>query len=154
MVEQLFTINHIILDLVIENRDHVFQVLANKGYELGAAEEDKQIFASIAERETLSTTNVGKGVAIPHAKSNFIKNPALIFLRLKNPIDWEGDDEKVKIVFGILTSTDTGNKHLSILSRLARNLMKDEFLQSLKVASKEKIYAEINMILSAQEVRL
>jgi hypothetical protein len=32
--------------------------------------------------------------------------------------------------------------------------MKDEFLQSLKVASKEKIYAEINMILSAQEVRL
>lgn len=149
MADQLFTVNHIILDLPIKNRDHVFRVLANKGYELGAAKDEELIFASILEREVLSTTNVGRGVAIPHAKSTCIDNAAVIILRLQEPIEWEGDEEKVKIVFGILTSTETQNKHLTILSRLARNLMNDVFLTKVKTESKETIYTEINTILSA-----
>ncbi|MEK3807198.1 fructose PTS transporter subunit IIA [Bacillus sp. FSL H8-0547] len=149
MTAQLFSIDHMMLDLDLRDRDSILTTLATRGCGLGAADDEKDIFESIMEREMMSTTNVGRGVAIPHCKSEKIQTPTLLFIRLKNPIEWQGEEERVKLVFGILTSADSGNTHLAVLAQLARNLMKDEFINKLTtLSSEEEIYKEIDHIIS------
>lgn len=101
MEDQIFAMEHIILDQQLQGRDQIFNVLASKGSELDAAEKEEDILEGIQEREEMSTTNVGRGVAIPHCKSAKIKKTTLLFIRLQNAVEWEGDEEKVKLVVSL-----------------------------------------------------
>ncbi|GAA3314428.1 hypothetical protein GCM10020331_006910 [Ectobacillus funiculus] len=73
------------LDQLLQSRDQIFTALASKGEELGAAEMEGDILEGILEREAMSTTNVGRGVAIPHCKSiKKFKKTTLLFLFVYN----------------------------------------------------------------------
>lgn len=149
---RIFGIEHIMLDQPLQSRDQVFTALASKGEELGAAEMERDILDGILEREAMATTNVGRGVAIPHSKSIKIKKPTLVFIRLQQPVEWEGDEEKVKLVFGILTPSNTAKTHLSILSKLVRSLMRDDFVQKLlELDETESVFKEINQTFAVKE---
>ncbi|RYL92788.1 PTS sugar transporter subunit IIA [Sporolactobacillus sp. THM7-4] len=149
MEDELFTINNVEIGLKLFSKDRVLSFLAQKGVEVGAGKFSDRILADLLKRENMLTTSVGKGIAIPHCKSQNISKATLLFVRLDQPVIWnDKDQEKVNIIFGILTSNTTDNIHLSILSRLAKNLLKNSFLKILNTAqSKEKIFDQINEVL-------
>lgn len=152
MEEKIFGMEHIMLDQPLQSRDQIFTALASKGEELGAAEMEGDILEGILEREAMATTNVGRGVAIPHCKSIKIKKTTLLFIRLQQRVEWEGDEEKVKLVFGILTPSNTANTHLSILSKLAKSLLRDDFVQKLlELDETELVLKEINQTIAVKE---
>lgn len=90
-------------------------------------------FKGYVEREGQCTTGIGFGIAVPHCKVESIVNPTIVYLTLKSPIDWQAlDDKPVNVVIGLaIPKKDEGTLHLEILSRLASNLMEDEFKDSL-----------------------
>lgn len=55
-------------------------------YEKGYVEKEYAIHAVM--REKMSATNIGAGIAIPHANSKFIKQSAIAIATLKEPLDW------------------------------------------------------------------
>lgn len=85
------------------------------------------------ERELECTTGIGFGIAIPHCKIESVIKPTIVYLKLKNKVDWNSlDDEPVNLVIGLaIPKKDEGTLHLEILSSLASNLMEDDFKDSL-----------------------
>ncbi|MCQ2787325.1 MAG: fructose PTS transporter subunit IIA [Bacilli bacterium] len=83
-------------------------------------------------REEKSTTGVGDGIAIPHAKSKVVSKPALAALVIRDGVDYKSlDGEKVNLLFLIAAPDSKDNVHLDVLARLSNLLMHPEFKEAL-----------------------
>lgn len=86
---------------------------------------------AIWSREAIYSTSMGSGIAIPHVQSENISCHSVGILRLRKPIRWHAaDDVMVNTIF-LLAVPDTGakNQHMKVFARLARKLVRAEFLQ-------------------------
>ena len=88
---------------------------------------------AIWEREGMSPTMLGFGIAIPHCKSNSIAANTISIMKLKEPVLWnEGDEMLTDTVFMLtVRASDAGNTHMKIFAQLARRIMRDEFRTAL-----------------------
>lgn len=137
----------IFLDQVFSNKQEVLEVIAKTSFNLDIADSEAAILEELVVREKMVSTSVGKGIAIPHCKSQNVKSSKIFLYRLSKEIDWD-KDERVSLVFAILTNSDNSD-HLSILAKLSRNLLKETFLGKVKAAtSSEEIYEQLTTILN------
>lgn len=103
----------------------------------------------VFEREKLVSTGVGKGFAIPHGKSDDIKDIVAAFGVLSEPIDFDSiDSEKVVFIFLLVGKDSMLNMHIKLLSRISRLMNKDEFRDNLL---KAKSKAELLQIFKTEE---
>ena len=87
---------------------------------------------AILAREELSTTAVGEGIAIPHAKTKAVKKACLAAGVTKDGIDYEAFDGSLSNLFFMIAAPDgANNTHLEVLSRLSTILMDEEFKNNL-----------------------
>ncbi|WP_427966094.1 PTS sugar transporter subunit IIA [Altererythrobacter sp.] len=95
------------------------------------------------EREALGSTGFGRGVAIPHARSDEVKRPSVVLLRLETPVDFDAaDGMPVDLVFGMLSPENAGATHLHALAALSRTVRDDSIHDALMEApDSEAIYA-------------
>src|SRR5690625_1011145 len=108
---------------------------------------DKDIFKNeIFNREKQSTTGVGDGIAIPHAKTKAVKQPAIAFGRSIDGIDYEAlDGQPSHLIFMIAAPEGANDTHLQALARLSTILMREEIRQQLLEAeTKEDILSIID----------
>lgn len=98
--------------------------------------QNRQLFVeALMEREEQSTTGVGDGIAIPHAKSQAVKSPAIAFGRSEAGIDYDSLDGQAANLFFMIAATEGANDiHLQALSRLAGFLMDAQFTKNLRQA--------------------
>ena len=88
----------------------------------------------ILAREDMGTTAIGMEVAIPHAKSEAVKAPALTAITVPGGVDYDSPDgAPCKLIFMIAATTD-GDVHLEVLARLMQMLMHEDFTAKLKAA--------------------
>lgn len=114
---------------------------------------DKKLFSRAMQgREKLGSTAIGDGVAIPHAKSEAVKDFILVFARKDEGIDFDAlDGEKTFLFFALASPKDEIGMHLKILSEISR-LVKDKFtIELLKKAQDKK---EVLRIIAEMEKRL
>jgi PTS system nitrogen regulatory IIA component len=79
--------------------------------------------SAIIRRETLGSTGIGDGVAIPHARIAGLKTPLGLFARLASPIEFEAIDGKpVDVVFMLLLPESPDGEQLNALASAARKL--------------------------------
>lgn len=133
----LIDVGTVTLDSTAPGRDAAVSALAQTAADAGRLAAPGVVTAAL-EREEKSTTAVGHGVAIPHARTADVAVPTLAFTRLASPVDWDAPDgEPVDLVFLIAVPEDAGKQHLKILAKLARALMKEDFRESLRTAESE-----------------
>ena len=103
----------------------------------------------ILERERLSTTGIGEGIAIPHGKSSAVKRAALAAMVVPQGVDFaSADGAPVHLLFMIAVPEEGAELHLEVLERLAAMLMDEDFRKRLTAA---KDAAEFLHILSIEE---
>ncbi|EES92323.1 PTS fructose transporter subunit IIC [Clostridium sp. K25] len=91
---------------------------------------------AVWERENLTTTGIGDGVAIPHAKSIAVRKPGISAMVIKNGLDYDSLDGQVaKLFFMIAVPKGDSDVHLDVLARLSTMLMDEEFRETLINAS-------------------
>lgn len=72
----------------------------------------------VIDREKIIPTAVGKGIAIPHAKTDAVKDFFIIIGVDKKGIDWNAlDGEPVKVIF-LVSGPEEHHKYLQIISKL------------------------------------
>jgi PTS system fructose-specific IIA component len=111
--------------------DYLTSQLQNNGYVEQPGIEFKQ---HVLQRESDTSTDMGNDIAIPHAKSQDIKKPFIAYVQLTSPIPWnEKQGSQVSMVFmlGVPERADNG-VHLQMLSGLARKLIDEDFLATIK----------------------
>jgi len=93
------------------------------------------------KREFLGSTGFGEGLAIPHAKSSFVKVPSVVFARLSSGLDYQSiDNSLVTLIFLIAVPEGKTNLHLEMLSKIAKLLHDKSTRERMKVTdSKEEI---------------
>ena len=97
---------------------------------------------AVHDREKIMSTGVGKGFAIPHAKTASVTDIVAAFGKLDNPIDFQAlDGQPVNLVFLLVGKENLVGPHIKLLSRISRMMNKDEFRESLaKAVSVDEIY--------------
>ncbi|WP_195571444.1 PTS fructose transporter subunit IIABC [Paenibacillus sp. 1001270B_150601_E10] len=130
----------VILDLQAKRKEEVIDELIAK---LEAAQRlnDPQAFReAILLRESHSTTGLGDGVAIPHAKTAAVKVPAICFGRSIEGVDYESMDEQPAHLFFMIAATDDAHDtHVETLSRLFTLLDEDMREAMLKATSVDEL---------------
>ena len=103
-----------------------------KGGKIADREEYKK---GILAREAMSSTAVGEGIAIPHAKSEAVKAPSLAAMTVPGGVDYQAmDDEPSNLLF-MIAAPNNGDVHLEVLSRLMTLLMDEDFRAKLLAAA-------------------
>lgn len=111
------------------------------------------LFQTLIARESLGSTGIGDGIAIPHVRNPLVlqvEKPIIGLCFLENPIDFKAIDGKpVHTIFTIISPTV--RIHLHLLSRISYMLKQKEFLE---VLNKRGTSEEILRILSRLEDQL
>ena len=100
------------------------------------------IRAVVLEREKIMSTGVGNGFAIPHGKTNMVKEMVAGFGLLKTPIDFESiDGAPVNLIFMLIGQEDAVGQHIKMLSRISRIMNQEPIRKKLAEAnSADEIY--------------
>lgn len=128
----------IILSLQSTEKANVIDELVSKLDEAGRLSSREGFKEAILAREAQSTTGIGEGIAIPHAKTSAVDTPAIAFGVSKQGVDYESlDGQNAHLFFMIAATEGANNAHLETLSRLSSFLMDTNFRETLLHASSE-----------------
>ncbi|MDD4899976.1 MAG: PTS sugar transporter subunit IIA [Candidatus Omnitrophica bacterium] len=136
----------IVPDIKASKKDEVIKelvdVLINSG-EVDKRHRNKIIEALLA-RESLGSTAIGQGVAIPHAKSDSATKLVAAFGLSKKGVDFDSlDGEPAYIFFLLLAPQDSAGPHLKALARISRLLKDKYFRDSLRSSEDSKAIVKI-----------
>lgn len=135
-ITDLLTKETVTLQLRSSNKSDVIKELIDSLDRAGKLADKRKYEEAILAREAQSTTGIGEGIAIPHAKTNAVKSPAIAFGVAKDGIDYESlDGQPSQLFFMIAASEGANNEHLETLSRLSSMLMDMEFRNALLASS-------------------
>ncbi|MQR96082.1 PTS fructose transporter subunit IIABC [Fictibacillus phosphorivorans] len=138
-ITDVLTKDTILLNLQSQSKEAVIDELIEKLYTAGKLNDKEAYKEAILARESQSTTGIGEGIAIPHAKTNAVSEPAIAFGRSTDGIDYESlDGQNAHLFFMIAAYEGANNDHLATLSRLSSFLMDPNFRKSLESAATEK----------------
>ncbi|WP_372869955.1 fructose PTS transporter subunit IIA, partial [Planomicrobium okeanokoites] len=145
-ITDLLTKETIAMDLAAGSKETVIDELVNQLDAAGKLTDKEAFKENILAREQQSTTGIGEGIAIPHAKSAAVKHPAIAFGRALNGIDFESmDGQPANLFFMIAASEGANDAHLEALSRLATFLMDEQFREKVLAAdSKEAVLLAVS----------
>ena len=102
------------------------------------------------DRESKSATGLPGGIAIPHCRTAAVKHPSIGFARLRPAVDFGAPDGPADLVFLIAAPDGAGSEHMTLLSGLARALVRPDFVTSLRTAATNtEIVALVDAIVSA-----
>ena len=138
MATNLITRDLVALDVDFgDSVESVITQLASLVHNTGRASDVEGLAQPAIKRESQAGTGVPGGVAIPHCRSEVVSEPTLAFARLSRGVDFSGPDGDSHLVFLIAAPAGGGKEHLRILSKLARALVKQDFLEALRTAQTE-----------------
>lgn len=96
----------------------------------------QKILNSLHERETLGSTGIGYGIAIPHVRLDSIDRMTISIITCPDGIEYESiDDIPVKIVFAIAANTSEKKLYTILVAKISR-LLKDKTRRNRIIQSK------------------
>lgn len=124
----------ILMDLKSKDREGIIRELAERAYASQLISDKDQFIRKLIEREELTSTAIGSGVAIPHlrqASADVVKEARIIIGLSKSGVDFASFDGKPTNLFFLLVS-DSEVVHLRLLSKLSRILHQEGAIEELK----------------------
>ncbi|SEW10768.1 PTS sugar transporter subunit IIA [Natrinema salifodinae] len=140
-IDTVLTPNLIALEEPPADKEASIEFLLDRAVEAGRVTDRQAALEALLAREEETTTGVGKGIGIPHAKTDAVSEPTIVFARSSAGVDFDAmDGEPATLLFMLLVPADGGEDHLELLSSLSRALMHDDVRERLHEAeSKDAI---------------
>ncbi|WP_150308638.1 PTS fructose transporter subunit IIABC [Planctomonas psychrotolerans] len=127
------------------DRAGVIRALARLVVDSGRATDTEALFADAWARESKTDTGIPGGLAIPHCRSAAVLEPTLAMARPNPGIDFGSADAPADLIFFIAAPDGADQAHLALLSKLARSLIKPDFVAALREApSREAIVSLVD----------
>lgn len=103
-----------------------------------------KLIDALMTRESLGSTAIGQGIAIPHAKSDCVDKLVAAFGLSKKGVDFDSLDGELAYIFFLLVATqDSAGPHLKALARISRLLKDKYFRDSLRACTDDKSILKI-----------
>lgn len=151
--------NLITIDLDSNKKEDVIKYLVKQLYDEGKLSSEKDFYNAVLDREALSPTGFEAGLAVPHGKSNAVKEAAFAVAKLKRPIsEWESVDEnnKVELVFLLaIPTSEAGSTHIELLAELMTRISNEEYKKSLENSKdKHEFYKRLDMTIKEDDINV
>lgn len=135
-ISDLLIKDRINLDVQSSDKTGIIRELAKLHESTGVLNDYEGYVNALMAREAQSSTGIGEGIAIPHAKTEFVKEPALAMGRKKEGIEYDSlDGEPATLFFMIAAPDGANNTHIETLARLSQLLLDDDFKAALENAA-------------------
>jgi len=126
----------VLLDLATTDRDEAIDQMAARLEADGRLTDRAAYVAEVRRREEEGGgTGMEMGVAIPHGKSSGVRRASVVFARSEQGVDFGGDGEPSRLVFLIAAPEGSEDMHVTLLAKLARRLIHEEFRAKLQQAA-------------------
>jgi PTS system nitrogen regulatory IIA component len=144
----------VISDLKATSKKELIEEMVAAMVEAGAFEKKckTKIIDVLMARESLGSTAIGQGIAIPHGKTDCVDKLVAGLGISKKGIDFDSlDGEPAYIFFLLVAPIDSAGPHLKALARVSRLLKDKYFRESLRSAKDKK---EIIELVSREDAQL
>jgi|TARA_Y100000590_G_scaffold395472_1_gene475496 PTS system nitrogen regulatory IIA component len=122
----------VVLDLVSNDKRGVLDELSSALAEAEPSIDPEELGKILRERETLQSTGIGDGVAIPHGKLPGLPGLLASFARSREGVNFDSmDGEMTKLFFLLVVPEHSGGEHLKALARISRFFRDSTFRKSL-----------------------
>ena len=135
-IEDLLSPDLMIMDLKATTQEEAIKEMANLEVKQGVVNNEEEFIKSIWAREKESTTGIGEGIAMPHARNKYINRAAVLFSKSPKGIDYKAlDGQPVHLFFMITAPAGADNTHLQALAKLSSLLINPDVVNALKAAT-------------------
>ncbi|CAK6715691.1 fused 2-O-a-mannosyl-D-glycerate specific PTS enzymes: IIA component; IIB component; IIC component [Vibrio harveyi] len=133
------------LQTTFESRDAAIRALADQLNQEGKLHNKEEYLQAVFAREEQGPTALGEGLAVPHGKTDAVKEAAFAVATLKQDLKWQGldEDEDVNLIFLIaIPNAEAGSTHMHLLTELTTTLVDDDVREAvLNATNVEQIFA-------------
>jgi PTS system nitrogen regulatory IIA component len=113
--------------------------------------DQEKVLGVLQERERISSTAIGDGVAIPHGKLPGLDKIYGVFARSQTGVDFKSlDGEPTHLFFVLIAPENAAADHLKALARISRLLKDAEFRQRLMMGKSQQ---ELFKLISEEDDR-
>lgn len=134
--------NMIILGSGYSKKDDVIEELVKVLYDNGKITSEEEFLKAIYEREELSETGIESGLAIPHGKSDCVKEASFAIMTTSGIVtDWESmdpDNEVNHIIMLAIPKAQGGSTHLDLLATLMEKMSDEDYAEKLFASKTSK----------------
>lgn len=155
-IKDLLSKDLMIMNLQSTTKKDVIDEMIEKLYENNVINDVLKFRSEIMKRELESSTGLGEGVAMPHAKTSAVNKPAIVFARSTNGVDYEALDGEDTYIFFMIAATEGQNQmHIETLAKLSKLLLKEGFIDRLKSSeTPEDVYKTIDDYVEESEPKV
>ncbi len=134
-INDLLLKDAMIMDLQATDKKGAIDEMVAKLYEVGRISDIAVYKEGILAREAQTSTGLGDGIAMPHAKNQAVNEATVLFAKSKTGVDYEALDGQPTYLFFMIAAPEGANDtHLQALAALSRLLIDPEFVEKLKKA--------------------
>ncbi|MCD2255242.1 PTS sugar transporter subunit IIA [Lactobacillus sp. CC-MHH1034] len=147
-----------IMDLKATTKQGAIDEMVHQYYVKGVIDDEAAYKADIIKREAQSTTGIGDGIAMPHAKNKAVKRATVLFAKSSKGVDYDAlDGQPVYLFFMIAAPEGANNEHLQALAALSSLLIDPDLVAALKQAKTpeevQKLFGDAQAAKEAKEAQ-
>ncbi len=132
LLEKGFTIDDVVIQSVIKDKKEVIKEMTYSLCNQHGLDVEKKMLEAVYTREEKMSTGIGLGVAIPHAKVDFIDKIYVFAMTMKEPIEFNSIDKKlVNLIFLIVSPLNLTGHHIRLLSFISRMMSSADIREGL-----------------------
>jgi nitrogen PTS system EIIA component len=141
-ITDFLTVETVVPDLAAREKDSVLQEMASGLVAHHPTLDEKKVYQVLSDRERISTTAIGEGVAIPHGKLHEVERVVGIFARSLEGVDFASlDGGPTHLFFVLIAPENAAADHLKALARISRLLKDPTFRDRLiEATTRQKIF--------------
>ena len=140
-----FTEESVIIDSQQSTRDEVIGEMVGRLCDVHGLKNREELLAAVLDRESKMSTGIGCGLAVPHAKVDFLDQMCIVACSVKRGLDFDAiDRQPVYLLFLIISPASTTGPHIRALSAISRILSDADIRKNLILAeTPEEFYATL-----------
>ena len=138
-------VKKVYFDYPAQNTAEAIEFLSEAAVKLGIADDKDAVLAAFQKPEEQGPTGMTRGFALPHAKTNAIKEPAIVVVKFSSKVEWKSmGTTPIRAAIAIYVPEDQAAQHLVVLAKIATLLMQPDFCDKvMESTDSEEIIAAI-----------
>lgn len=115
------------------DKEAILSFVADVAAKEGLLDSKEEFLAAVHKREEEISTSLGYGMAIPHGKTDAVREPFMAFISTQKPFQWDDAmKDQVEAIFLIgVPKTNTEMLHLKAIAAISKKLMDESFRKEL-----------------------
>lgn len=137
-------VKKVFFDYPAETTQDALEFLSDQAVKLGISDDRDAILKAFEEREALGPTGMTRGFALPHAKTDAVKEPAVVVVKFSDKVEWKAlGTTPIRAAIAIYVPEKDAATHLAILAGIAALLMDADFCEKVMDSTDSEAIAKL-----------